>query len=111
MRPIAVGGMLFGAAYTLFRMRKSLGVGLARAFAELKTGAAPAETTARTERYMSSRVVLLGIFARLLRDDRALSYLSGGIVPAVVAAIVMLIVGLLFRHGFGLSGGRDRVVE
>src|SRR5271165_3538355 len=29
VRPIAVGGMLFGAAYTLFRMRKSLGVGLA----------------------------------------------------------------------------------
>ena len=36
VRPIAVGGMLVGAAYTLFKMRKSLGVGLARAFAELK---------------------------------------------------------------------------
>ena len=46
VRPVAVGGMLFGAAYTLFRMRKSLGVGLVRAFAELKTGAAPPETQA-----------------------------------------------------------------
>ena len=27
VRPIAVGGMMVGAAYTLFRMRKSLGVG------------------------------------------------------------------------------------
>jgi putative OPT family oligopeptide transporter len=49
VRPIAVGGMLFGAAYTLFRMRKALFAGLGRAFAELKTGAAPAETTIRTE--------------------------------------------------------------
>ncbi len=32
VRPIAVGGMLFGAAFTLFRMRKALGGGLARAF-------------------------------------------------------------------------------
>ena len=27
VRPIAVGGMLVGACYTLFRMRKSLGIG------------------------------------------------------------------------------------
>ncbi|HWD98564.1 MAG TPA: OPT/YSL family transporter, partial [Bryobacteraceae bacterium] len=62
VRPIAVGGMLCGAAYTLFRMRRSLGAGLSRAFREMRTGAAPAETTARTERYMSSRVVIVGIF-------------------------------------------------
>ncbi len=35
VRPIAVGGMLVGAAYTLFRMRKSLTSGLGRAFSEL----------------------------------------------------------------------------
>src|SRR5580698_8876309 len=46
VRPVAVGGMLFGAAYTLFRMRKALFGGLERAFKELKTGAAPAATTA-----------------------------------------------------------------
>ena len=60
--PIAVGGMLTGATYTLFKMRKSLGVGLARAFQEMKPAPRQPETTARTERYMSSRVVLLGIF-------------------------------------------------
>jgi len=35
VRPIAVGGMLVGAAYTLFKMRKSLTVGLRKAFADL----------------------------------------------------------------------------
>ncbi|MDP9054697.1 MAG: oligopeptide transporter, OPT family [Acidobacteriota bacterium] len=105
VRPIAVGGMLFGAAYTLFRMRKSLGVGLSRAFAELKTGAAPAETTARTERYMSSRVVLMGIFAVFCIMIVLYRYLSGGIVAAVVAAFVMLIVGFCFATVSGYLVG------
>ena len=36
VRPIAVGGMLVGATYTLFKMRKQLGVGMARAVSDLK---------------------------------------------------------------------------
>ena len=36
VRPIAVGGMMVGACYTLFRMRKSLVVGPERAVADLK---------------------------------------------------------------------------
>ena len=105
VRPVAVGGMLFGAAYTLFRMRKSLGVGLSRAFAELKTGAAPPETTARTERYMSSRVVLMGVFAVFCVMIVLYRYLSGGMVAAVVAAIVMLIVGFCFATVSGYLVG------
>jgi len=105
VRPVAVGGMLFGAAYTLFGMRKSLGVGLARAFAELKTGAAPPETTERTERYMSSRVVLLGIFGVFCVMIVLYRYLSGGIVPAVVAAVVMLSVGFCFATVSGYLVG------
>lgn len=105
VRPIAVGGMLFGAGFTLFRMRKSLGVGLSRAFAELKTGAAPVESTDRTERYMSSRVVLLGIFVVFAVMIVLYRYLSGGMVPAIVAAIVMLIVGFCFATVSGYLVG------
>jgi putative OPT family oligopeptide transporter len=105
VRPIAVGGMLFGAAFTLFRMRKALGVGLSRAFHELKSGAPPPETTARTERYMSSRVVLLGIFAVFVVMIVLYRYLSGGIVAALVAAIVMLVVGFCFATVSGYLVG------
>jgi len=105
VRPIAVGGMLFGAAYTLFRMRKSLGVGLSRAFAELRTGAAPVATTARTERYMSSRVVLLGIFVVFCVMIVLYRYLSGGMVAALVAAVVMLMVGFCFATVSGYLVG------
>ena len=105
VRPVAVGGMLFGAAYTLFRMRKSLGTGLARAFSELKAGAPPADTTARTERYMSSRVVLTGIFAVFAVMIVLYRYLSGGMLPAVIAAVVMLIVGFCFATVSGYLVG------
>src|SRR5881394_1576065 len=40
VRPIAVGGMLVGAAYTLIRMHKSLMLGLGRAIADLRQTAA-----------------------------------------------------------------------
>src|SRR5246127_399676 len=49
VRPIAVGGMLVGASFTLFRMRKSLGVGIKRAVADLKRSAVSHETGDRTE--------------------------------------------------------------
>jgi len=105
VRPIAVGGMLTGACYTLFKMRKALLGGLVRAFHELKTGAAPPETTVRTERYMSSRVVLMGIFLVFVAMIALYKYLSGGIVPALVAALVMLIVGFCFATVSGYLVG------
>src|SRR5690349_14244754 len=40
VRPIAVGGMLVGATYTLFKMRKQLGVGMGRAISDLRKSAA-----------------------------------------------------------------------
>ncbi|HEU5020630.1 MAG TPA: oligopeptide transporter, OPT family [Bryobacteraceae bacterium] len=105
VRPIAVGGMLTGAAYTLFRMRKNLGVGLARAFKEMKTGAAPPDSTVRTERYMSSRVVLFGVFVVFSLMIVLYSYLSGGIVAGATAAIVMLVVGFCFATVSGYLVG------
>jgi len=105
VRPIAVGGMLTGASYTLFKMRKSLFAGLSRAFQEMKVGSAPAETTARTERYMSSRVVLAGIFVVFALMIILYTWLSGGIVAGSVAAIVMLVVGFCFATVSGYLVG------
>ena len=59
VRPIAVGGMLVGAAYTLFRMRESLTAGLGKAFADLKQSAAERAKLSRTEQYMGSYLKLL----------------------------------------------------
>src|SRR6202007_3166807 len=50
VRPIAVGGMLVGATYTLFKMRKQLASGMGRAVSALKKSAASHQATARTHR-------------------------------------------------------------
>jgi len=96
VRPIAVGGMMVGAANTLFKMRKSLLAGLTRAFSELKAGDESQVGLGRTEQYMSSKIVL-GLIAVMFFCMVALYiYLSGNVLAGTVAAIVMLIVGFFF---------------
>ena len=96
VRPIAVGGMLVGAAYTLFRMGKNLTSSLGRALAEVRHGAPPLESMARTERYMGSKTVLSLIGVMFLLMIVLYVYISGNIVAGAVAAVVMLIVGFFF---------------
>jgi putative OPT family oligopeptide transporter len=105
VRPVAVGGMLAGASFTLFRMRKALFGGLARAFSELKSGAPSAATTIRTERYMSARVVLLMIFFVFALMIVLYAWLSNGVVAGVTAALVMLVVGFCFATVSGYLVG------
>src|SRR5438477_8398078 len=61
VRPIAVGGMLVGASYTLFKMRKQLAVGMGRAVSDLKKSAAAQAATTRTERDLPSKAVFAGV--------------------------------------------------
>src|SRR5579862_1014759 len=96
VRPIAVGGMMVGAAYTLFRMGRNLTSSLGRAIAEVRHGSPPMESMARTERYMSSKTVLSLIFLVFLAMIALYFYISGLGVGAIVAAVVMLIVGFFF---------------
>src|SRR6204780_200422 len=93
VRPIAVGGMLVGAAYTLFKMGRSLTAGIGRAFSDLRQTADQRAKLSRTEQYMSSKVVF-GLIA-LMFVLMCILYIriSGLIWPAVLAAVVMLVVG------------------
>ena len=105
VRPIAVGGMLVGAAYTLYRMRKSLFGGLARAFAELKGKAEQEATVGRTERYMSARTVFSLIAVVFVLMVFLYVYMSGLVMGAIVAAIVMLLAGFFFATVSGYLVG------
>ncbi len=104
VRPIAVGGMLVGASYTLFRMRKNLAAGLGRAFAEVRAGHGPVNAS-RTEQYMSSKTVLLMIGVIFLAMVGLYIYLSGTAIGGAVAAVVMLIVGFFFATVSGYLVG------
>jgi putative OPT family oligopeptide transporter len=124
VRPIAVGGMLVGAGFTLFRMRKQLGLGMARAISDLKKSAAAHEATDRTERDLNAKIVFAGVGVVLLAmialyyffivgaGNLTMSKVAGG---AVVAALVMVILGFFFAavsgNLVGLIGSSNNPVS
>jgi putative OPT family oligopeptide transporter len=105
VRPIAVGSMMVGTCYTLFRMRKNLIAGLGKAFSELKGGAPEPESVSRTERYMSSKTVFGLIGVTFVLMCVLYIYMSGMIGGAIAAALVMLIVGFFFATVSGYLVG------
>lgn len=96
VKPIAVGGMLVGACYTLFRMRKNLSSGMARAVSDLKKSAAAHAGTARTERDLNGKIVFSGLFVVLLCMIALYTSYAGVLKGGIVAAVVMIIIGFFF---------------
>jgi putative OPT family oligopeptide transporter len=105
VRPIAVGGMLVGASYTLFRMRKQLGAGISRAVSDLKKSTQVKEATDRTQKDLNSKVVFLGVAVVLVAMIALYFFFISGagnltqnkvVAGAVVAAVVMIILGFFF---------------
>ncbi len=105
VRPIAVGGMLVGASYTLFKMRKQLALGMGRAVSDLKKSAAVHAAANRTERDLPAKAVFAGIgvvfvamillYYYFINASGTLSS-SRVISGCLVAAGVMIIVGFFF---------------
>ncbi|MFY9676032.1 MAG: oligopeptide transporter, OPT family [Terriglobales bacterium] len=105
VRPIAVGGMLVGASYTLFKMRKQLGLGMARAVSDLKKSAAAHAGTSRTERDLPAKAVFAGIVVVFVAMYFLYHYFIAGagtlsssrvLSGSLVAAGVMIIIGFFF---------------
>jgi putative OPT family oligopeptide transporter len=96
VKPIAVGGMLVGACYTLFRMRKSLASGMARAVSDLKKSAAAHAGTARTERDLNGKIIFGGLAVALVCMVALYTSYAGVLRGGIVAAIVMIIIGFFF---------------
>ena len=105
VRPIAVGGMLVGASFTLFKMRKQLGAGIARAISDLKKSTVAHEAADRTEVDLNAKLVFAGVAVVLLAMIGLYWYFIHGagnlssttvMTGAVVAAVVMIILGFFF---------------
>jgi putative OPT family oligopeptide transporter len=105
VRPIAVGGMLVGACYTLFRMRKNLAAGLAKSVGELRGPKIDLSALSRNERYMSSKVVLAMIAVVFVFMCALYIWFANGVVGGLTAAVVMLIVGFFFATVSGYLVG------
>jgi putative OPT family oligopeptide transporter len=105
VRPIAVGGMLVGASYTLFKMRKQLALGMGRAVSDLKKSAAAHAATNRTERDLPAKGIFAGVGVVFIAMVLLYRYFIAGagtlsgsqvLTGALVAALVMIVVGFFF---------------
>ena len=96
IRPIAVGGMLMGAGYTLFRMRKNLAAGMKRSFSDIKKAAGQTENVGRLEKDLNLRIVFAGLAAAFILMIFVYKIFSGSFSSALIAAAVMIIAGFFF---------------
>ncbi|HEX7486646.1 MAG TPA: oligopeptide transporter, OPT family [Vicinamibacterales bacterium] len=96
VRPIAVGGMLVGACYTLFKMRKNLILGVKRGIADVKKTTAVQAATRRTQQDLSLKIVGVVIAIVIALMVILYFYFTQSVLAAVVAAAVMFITGFFF---------------
>jgi putative OPT family oligopeptide transporter len=106
VRPIAIGGMLMSAAFTLYRMRKSLGAGLSHAIGDVKKSAAEGVgTEIRTDKDLNFKWVFIGIALASVATFFIYLYFSQNVTAAFVATIVMIIAGFFFAAVSGYLVG------
>ncbi|MCZ7608668.1 MAG: oligopeptide transporter, OPT family [Ignavibacterium sp.] len=105
VRPIAIGGMLVGAGFTLWKMRKSLITGIARSVSDVKKAASGEHTEIRTEKDISFKWIMIGILGTGVATFFIYNYFAQDILAALVATIVMIIAGFFFAAVSGYLVG------
>jgi len=106
VKPIAVGAMLVGAFYTLFKMRKNLITGIGRSFADVKKVSAggPSETI-RTDKDLPFPSIVIAIIALIIPMVFLYNVFTKNIGSSLVATLVMIVMGLLFAAVAGYLVG------
>ena len=104
VRPLAVGTMVVGAVWTLWKMRASLGAGFGRVFADLrsvKVGEAPN----RHETDIRYKWIVFGVIGLLVPIATLYYYFTRSFGGSIVAALVMVVAGILFAAVAGYLVG------
>ncbi len=105
VRPIAIGGMLVSAGFTLFRMRKSLITGIKRSIGDVKKAATGGHVIVRTEQDLSFKWIMTGIGGSAIATFFIYNYFAQDIGAALVATVVMIIAGFFFAAVSGYLVG------
>ncbi len=106
VRPIAVGAMIVGAFWTLFRMRKSLIEGIGKSVSDLKAArAGQAVETSRIDLDLPFNWTAAGVVAAVIPVTGLYHYYSGQWLGAFGSAIVMIIAGFFFSAVAGYLVG------
>jgi putative OPT family oligopeptide transporter len=105
VRPIAIGGMLVSACFTLFRMRKTLGIGLKRSISDVKQAATGEHVTLRTDLDINFKWIMIGILACGVATFFIYHFFSQSVQAALVATVVMIVAGFFFAAVSGYLVG------
>lgn len=107
VRPIAIGGMLVSAAFTLYKMRKSLITGVGRSITDVKKAAQGIGHVApRNEKDLSFGAIIAGILAvAVLTFSITYFIFQTNLLIAIVAATVMIILAFFFAAVSGYLVG------
>jgi putative OPT family oligopeptide transporter len=105
VRPIAIGGMLVSAAFTLYRMRKNLAIGMKRSIGDVKKAAAGEKVAERTDLDIPFNWVVIGVLASGVLTFFIYNYFARNIVAALVATVVMILAGFFFAAVSGYLVG------
>ena len=106
IKPIAVGAMLVGAFYTLFKMRKSLVAGIGRSLADVKAARAEgASQTIRTDKDLPFPSIIIAVIALIIPMVFLYNVFTKNIGSSLVAALVMIVTALLFAAVAGYLVG------
>ncbi len=109
VKTVAIGGMLMSAAFTLFRMRKSLIGGIRRSIGDVKKAATTQQATLRTDKDINIKIVFASLLGLALITFIVywwfMGFTSATLAPALVAALVMLVAGFFFAAVSGYLVG------
>ncbi len=105
VRYIAIGGMLVGAFYTLYKMRSSLITGISRSLSYVRGSASGTVDLPRTERDIALRWTMPTIAVIALVMLLIFMQFTNAWVPAAVAALVNLFLGFVFAAVSGYLVG------
>ncbi len=105
VRPIAIGGMLVGATFTLWKMRKNLITGISRSIGDVKKAASGEHVVDRIEKDISFKWVIIGILLTGVATFFIYNYFAQNILAALVATVVMIVAGFFFAAVSGYLVG------
>ena len=106
IRPIAIGGMLMGALFTLFKMRKSLATGISRSISDVKKAAMGGSVELRTEKDITFSWIIFGIILVALATFIITYFVfNTALLPAIVASTLMIILAFFFAASSGYLVG------
>lgn len=106
IKPVAVGAMLVGAFFTLYRMRKNLITGIGRSISDVKKVRAEGATeTIRTDKDLPFTSIVIAIMALIIPMIILYNIFTKNIGSSLVSALVMIVMGLLFAAVAGYLVG------